>query len=118
MAAAVARMNKAVEMVADAESRAASAAALATAHQDIAEGQATVAQAAADVPAVPQHKQAAHAGSVHTDRRLAIHAQMFDVWGIVRDWAVGVADGASGALQRLAAWVAALVASVVPPVPQ
>eukprot|EP00877_Chromochloris_zofingiensis_P012512 jgi/Chrzof1/7514/Cz02g26170.t1 len=124
MAAAVARMNKAVEMVADAESRAATAAAMATAYQDIAEGQSAVASKVADLPAQPQHKQAViHDGMSVQDR---FHAHMFNAWSIMQDWAAGLLAGIvslvagvqaalAAAWSAILAWLAAVVAFITKP---
>src|SRR5690349_8647981 len=83
MVEAVKRMNRAVEMVADAESRAAAAAATATAYQDISDTQAAAATAAADLPEMPA-KQTPQ-GHIANLRKV-LHEQLFDTWGVIGDW--------------------------------
>lgn len=104
MAAAVKRMNRAVEMVADAESRAAAAAAMATAYQDISDGQAEAARAAADLPAMPA-RQAQAAGHIANLQKV-LHEQMFSASSLIGDWVAGVWAAIVGAI----AWVQASVA--------
>jgi hypothetical protein len=104
MAAAVKRMNRAVEMVADAESRAAAAAAMATAYQDISDGQAEAARAAADLPVMPA-RQAQAAGHIANLQKV-LHEQMFSVSSLIGDWVAGVWAAIVGAV----AWVQASVA--------
>jgi hypothetical protein len=104
MAAAVKRMNRAVEMVADAESRAAAAAAMATAYQDISDGQAEAARAAADLPVMPA-RQAQAAGHIANLQKV-LHEQMFSASSLIGDWVAGVWAAIVGAV----AWVQATVA--------
>jgi hypothetical protein len=103
MAEAVKRMNRAVEMVADAESRAAAAAAMATAYQDISDGQAEAARAAADLPAMPA-RQAQAAGHIANLQKV-LHEQMFSASSLISDWVAGVWAAIVGAV----AWVQASV---------
>lgn len=106
MVEAVKRMNRAVEMVADAESRAAAAAAMATAYQDISDSQAAAAAAAADLPVLPS--RAGPAGHM-ANLQQVLHEQLFSVRTVLGDWVAGIwaaIVGAVAALQVLlaAAW--------------
>jgi hypothetical protein len=104
MSEAVKRMNRAVEMVADAESRAAAAAAMATAYQDISDSQAAAATAAADLPAMPVHKgPAGHMANLQQ----VLHEQMFSVRTVLGDFAAGIWGAILGALTAVQAVLAA-----------
>lgn len=105
MAEAVKRMNKAVEMVADAESRAAAAAAMATAYQDISDSQAAAAQAAADLPERPiQHSPHGHIANL----RKVLHQQLFDTGAVLSDWFASVWAAIVGAI----AWVQSVLSGL------
>lgn len=104
MSEAVKRMNRAVEMVADAESRAAAAAAMATAYQDISDSQAAAATAAADMPAVPALKgPAGHMANLQQ----VLHEQMFSVRTVLGDFVAGIWGAIVGALAAVQAVLAA-----------
>lgn len=105
MAEAVKRMNRAVEMVADAESRAAAAAAMATAYQDISDTQAAAARAAADLPAMPA-KQTPQ-GHIANLRKV-LHQQMFDTGTVIGDWFASIWAAIVGAVAWLQAAVTGL----------
>jgi hypothetical protein len=110
MSEAVKRMNRAVEMVADAESRAAAAAAMATAYQDISDSQAAAATAAADMPAMPAHKgPAGHMANLQQ----VLHEQMFSVRTVLGDFAAGIWGAIVGALAAVQAVLAAAGAKVM-----
>jgi len=113
MANAVARMNKAVEMVADAESKAAAAAATATMHQDVAEGQAAIAHAAADVPVVKsdtaRSERAQRAGGVQA----LLHSHLFSAWSILAEAAGGAWASLVGVFVAMWAAIAAAVGGAV-----
>lgn len=105
MAEAVKRMNKAVEMVADAESRAAAAAAMATAYQDISDSQAAAAQAAADLPERPaQQTPQGHMANL----RKVLHQQLFDTSAVLSDWIASVWAAIVGAV----AWLQSVVSGL------
>lgn len=110
MAEAVKRMNRAVEMVADAESRAAAAAAMATAYQDISDDQAAAASTAADLPARPERQaQQGHIANL----RQKLHEQMFSAGGVLADWVAGVWAAIVGAVTWVQLSIAAAWAGVV-----
>lgn len=104
MSEAVKRMNRAVEMVADAESRAAAAAAMATAYQDISDSQAAAAAAAADLPAMPAPEGAV--GHI-ANLKQVLHEQMFSVKTVLGDFAAGIWAAVVGALAAVRAVLAA-----------
>jgi hypothetical protein len=104
MAEAIKRMNKAVEMVADAESRAAAAAARATAYQDIAEGQAAAAAAAGDVPALPA--TAGQQGHIANLKKV-LHEQMFSAREVLADWVASIWAAIVGAMAFVQVFLAA-----------
>lgn len=110
MAAAVKRMNRAVEMVADAESRAAAAAAMATAYQDISDGQAAAAAAAADLPAAPARQgPAGHMANLQQ----VLHEQLFSVRTVLGDFMAGIWAAMVGAVAALQAVLAAAWAKLL-----
>jgi hypothetical protein len=102
MAEAVSRMNRAVEMVADAESRAAAAAAMATAYRDISDGQAAAAATAADVQELPPQAQGGHIANLQQ----VLHAQLFSVRTVLSD----VVSAFGAAVAGVVAWLQALLA--------
>jgi hypothetical protein len=110
MAQAVKRMNRAVEMVADAESRAAAAAAMATAYQDISDGQAAAAAAAADMPAMPARQgPEGHIANLQQ----VLHEQMFNVRTVLGDFVFGIWAGVVAAVGAVRAVLAAAAAKVL-----
>jgi hypothetical protein len=102
MASALERMNRAVEMVADAESRAAAAAAMATAHQDLAEGQAAAAVQAADLPAPPAASGSESQGHV-ADIHKVLHQKLFSFGSLLQEVKDGLVAAVVGLLAALQA---------------
>jgi hypothetical protein len=79
------RMNRAVEMVAEAESKAATAAAMATAYQDISEHQAEIAAKAADVPAPLTSSPGVGLKGRVADIHALLHARLFSVGNLLQE---------------------------------